>query len=172
MNKAAQQKAIYRTPGTIDVVGAARSCLIIGRDPDVEDRRILVQQKSNLAPTGNAIVFSISEDGIEFLEERYMTADELLTEGAEKIGRPAVKTEAAVQMMKEMLKGGKELPAAECREKLQEAGYHAGTITRAKAIAGVDSRKVGASWFWSIPDRNQDVNKKSVGSTMDDIDDF
>ena len=172
MNKSSQSKAIYRTPGTIDVVGAARSCLIIGRDPEDESKRILVQQKSNLAPTGNAIIFSIDENGIEFIEPTFMTADELLSMTAEKMGRPAVKTEGAVQMMKTMLAGGKELPAAACREELMEAGYHSGTITRAKAIAGVDSRKVGAIWFWSIPERKQDVNKYRVCRTYADIEAF
>ena len=162
MNKASQSKAIYRTPGTIDVVGAARSSLIIGRHPELDDVRIMVQQKSNLAPTGNAISFSVSEAGITFLEELKMTADELLASTSVQIGRPAIKTEGAVEFMKEMLSDGELHPAAECRVALEKAGYHKGTVSKAKAIAEVESIKIGDHWFWKAAERNQEFNKNIV----------
>ena len=164
MNKASQSKAIYRTPGTIDVVGAARSSLIIGRHPEKDDVRILVQQKSNLAPTGHAISFSVGEEGITFLEEMKMTADELLQSSAGQIGRPAIKTEEAASFMKEMLSDGELHPAADCKDELIKAGYQQGTITRAKALAEIDSIKVGDKWYWQDSARNQEVNMLSVSS--------
>lgn len=51
------------------LVGAVRSVNTIVCDPDERDKRYFVQTKSNLAPMGNAIAFSVSENGIEFLEE-------------------------------------------------------------------------------------------------------
>ena len=176
MNKASQTKAIYRTPGTIDVVGAARSTLIIGRDPEYDDRRILVQQKANLAPTGNAIVFSVDGNGVEFLEEKFMTADELLATIPGQPGRPAEKMEAAVLMIEEMLKDGEPIASSECMEKLLKAGFRRGTIMQAKKQAGVDSTKVGGQWFWSMPARNQEFNNPSLrsadGETNIEFDDF
>lgn len=67
LNKMMGTKAIYRTPGSIDVVGSVRSALLIGRSKDNEDERVMVQQKANLAPTGAAIVFSLDENGVTFL---------------------------------------------------------------------------------------------------------
>ena len=65
MNKAMGQKAVNRAVGSVDIVGAARSVLMIARtDKERPNERILVQVKSNLSPTGSAIVFSISENGI------------------------------------------------------------------------------------------------------------
>ena len=64
LNKMFGTKAIYRTPGSIDIVGAVRSALLIGRSKENDDERVMVQQKSNLAPTGAAIVFSDSKDRI------------------------------------------------------------------------------------------------------------
>lgn len=53
MNKAIGQKALNRGVGSVDIVGAARSVLLIGRtDKERPDERILAQVKSNLAPTG------------------------------------------------------------------------------------------------------------------------
>ena len=161
MNKNEQAKALYRARGTIDVVGAARSTLIIGRHPEQEDVRILVQQKSNLAPTGNAFSFSVGEEGITILEEMKMTADELLSGERQQIGRPSIKTEKAVEFIREMLSDGELHPASECRAELEKAGYHSGTIRRAKAIAEIESTKVGDKWYWQAPDRNQEVNKNT-----------
>ena len=44
-------------------------------DKDRPDERILAQVKSNLAPTGNAILFSVDESGVKWLEETARTAD-------------------------------------------------------------------------------------------------
>ena len=60
MNKMPGLKAIYRTPGSIDVAGAVRSILLLARDPDEEDKRYLVQTKMNLA--SNRISFRGLED--------------------------------------------------------------------------------------------------------------
>jgi len=159
MNKASQLKAMYRSKGSIDIIGVARSGLILARDPEDDGKRILVQQKANLAPLGHAISFSISEEGIVFLEELRMTADELLSAQESPIGRPPVKMQEAVSIIKELLPEGSKKPSVECEEILLGAGYQMGTIKRAKKIAGVESRKEGGRWFWMMPARSQEVNK-------------
>ena len=62
MNKMSGAKAMYRSLGSIDVVGSARSCLLIGTAEDNPDNKIMAVQKSNLAPKGKAIEFSIHEN--------------------------------------------------------------------------------------------------------------
>ena len=93
-----------------------------------------------------------------------MTADELLSSAAGQMGRPAVKTEQAVEFIKEMLSDGELHPASECRLELERAGYHSGTIKRAKAIAEIESTRVGDKWYWQSSDRNQEVNKDWLSS--------
>ena len=63
MNKMRDTNPLYRTNGSIDIAGAARSILAITRTPNKEApaERYLVQVKSNLAPTGSAILFEVSE---------------------------------------------------------------------------------------------------------------
>lgn len=152
LNKMFGTKAIYRTPGSIDIVGAVRSALLIGRSRDNEDERILVQQKANLAPTGKAIVFSVGEDGIRFIEQTEKTADELLSMLPQKSGgRPNVKTDAAVRLLSELLSDGEEHEASECEAKLSEANISGSTAKKAKAILGVVSTKRRFGWSWSLP---------------------
>ena len=52
MNKMKDNNPLYRTKGSIDIAGAARSILAITRTPNKEApaERYLVQIKSNLAP--------------------------------------------------------------------------------------------------------------------------
>ena len=90
MNKMRDTNPLYRTNGSIDIAGAARSILAITRTPnkEVPAERYLVQVKSNLAPTGSAILFEVSEKGVDFISEMEMTAEEAFQSLAPKIGRP------------------------------------------------------------------------------------
>ena len=150
MNKGEAKKALYRTPGSIDVVGAVRSVNTIVSDPDERDKRYFVQTKSNLAPMGNAIAFSVGENGIEFLEEVDATPDELLNRFSAVIGRPDDRTQEAMAFISEMLAEGP-LSSKECEARLREAGIKASTAKKAKKMLGVVSSKPALTWTWSLP---------------------
>ena len=154
LNKMFGIKAIYRTPGSIDIVGAVRSGLLIGKSKENEDERVLVQQKSNLVPTGTAIIFSVGDDGVTFLRETEQTADELLSVMGNARHRPDVKTQEAMHFIKDMLADGKEHEAIECEAKLKEAGISVSTAKRAKRLLGVVSVKSHSSWVWCLPDND------------------
>ena len=153
LNKMMGTKAIYRTPGSIDVVGSVRSALLIGRSKDNEDERVMVQQKANLAPTGAAIVFSLDENGVTFLREAEQTADELLAVFSQSGGRPNVKTQKAVEVIKDLLGDGEMHLASECETKLAEAGISKSTAKIARKILGVEAIKPHFVWYWQLPDR-------------------
>lgn len=55
LNKSASGKAVYRALGSIDFVGAARSALLAGVDPDDQSKRAIVQIKNNLAAFGEPV---------------------------------------------------------------------------------------------------------------------
>ena len=78
LNKANGQQSLQRGLGSIDIVAAMRSVLIIGRmkkDPDV---RVMAHEKSSLATNGPSLAFEVSEeDGYVWLGECDATADEL-----------------------------------------------------------------------------------------------
>ena len=152
MNKMRDTNPLYRTNGSIDIAGAARSILAITRTPnkEVPAERYLVQVKSNLAPTGSAILFEVSEKGVDFISEMEMTAEEAFQSLAPKIGRPNDKEVKAKAFLMEMLKDG-EMLSSDCEEKLEAAGFRKSTIKKAKKNAGVISRKKGFLWYWSLP---------------------
>lgn len=152
MNKAIGQKALNRGVGSVDIVGAARSVLLVGRtDKERPDERILAQVKSNLAPTGNAILFSVSEDGIEWLEETAKTADEVLGNLFAGVGRPDEQMQLAKRSLSELLSDGIPRPQAEVMEELKTLGVGQSTAKKAKAQLGIRSVKQGMQWFWVLP---------------------
>ena len=152
MNKMRDTNPLYRTNGSIDIAGAARSILAITRTANKEApaERYLVQVKSNLAPTGSAILFEVAESGVNFVSELEMTAEEAFSSLAPKTGRPSEKELKAKEFILEMLKDG-EMLANDCEAKLEEAGFKKSTIKKAKKKAGVVSHKKGFLWYWSLP---------------------
>lgn len=151
MNKMQGQSVIFRTVGSIDVVGAVRSVITVVPDPDDKDKRYMVMSKSNLAPMGSAISFTLGEEGVTFLEELDTTADELLNRlSGFSPGRPDEKLQEAMDFISVMLAEGP-VSAAECEARLADAGIRAGTAKKAKKQLGVVSSKPHLSWFWSMP---------------------
>ena len=108
MNKMRDINPLYRTNGSIDIAGAARSILAITRTPNKEApaERYMVQVKSNIAPTGSAILFEVAEKGVNFISEMEMTAEQAFQSLAPKMGRPNEKEIKVKEFIKEMLKNG------------------------------------------------------------------
>ncbi len=168
MNKMRDTNPLYRTNGSIDIAGAARSILAVTKtgNKDNPQERYLVQVKSNLAPMGNAIVFEVSENGVVFVDEIELTAEQAFLSNAPRMGRPNDKEIAAIEMIKNTLSVG-ELPATECEERLKQAGFGKSTIKKAKRKAGVVSTKRGFSWYWKLQNNNDEW--QVIPSDEDDL---
>ena len=63
LNKSLGGSAIYRGGGSIGIIGAARAGLLLGRDPDNPELRILANTKPNLAPKARALRFALVSVG-------------------------------------------------------------------------------------------------------------
>ena len=152
MNKSRETSPLYRTSGSIDIAGSVRSILAIARTKNQENpsERVMVQVKSNLAPTGSAILFEVKENGVDFLDELDLTAEQALSALVPKQGRPCEKLDAATDFIRSMLKDGRML-ANDCEMKLEAAGFKKSTVKKAKRNAGVLSEKDGFVWYWSMP---------------------
>ena len=80
LNKAAGGQSAYRGLGSIDFRAAARSVLLIGRVKREPNVRVIVHDKSSLAPEGKPIAFCLDpETGFSWIGEYDITADELLS---------------------------------------------------------------------------------------------
>ena len=157
MNKMPGLKAIYRTPGSIDVAGAVRSILLLARDPDEEDKRYLVQTKMNLASKGDALEFRIDDGGIKFTGITDKTADEILRKQdfVSGIGRPDVKLQEAKEVIEELLAAGAAVPAEDCEAVLKKNGIRRSTAQSAKRELGIESVRIQDRWYWKLPETDE-----------------
>ena len=103
LNKAQGNKSNYRGLGSIDFQATARSVLIVGRLKDNPQIRVMVQDKSSLAPEGEPIAFELDkENGFRWLSHYDISADDLLC------GIPREKkSEQAENLILEYLSQGK-----------------------------------------------------------------
>ncbi len=163
MNKARDTSPLYRTNGSIDIAGAARSILAITRTSNKGNptERYLVQVKSNLAPMGAAILFEVVDKGVIFLSELHLSAEEAFSALAPRMGRPNVREEAATDLIRSLLSGGRRL-AAECEAALEAAGFKKSTYKKSKKKAGVHSVKDGFQWYWTLQEVEKPKEERQI----------
>ena len=81
LNKAAGTQSTYRGLGSIDITAAVRSLLFIGKLKDSPTTRVLIHEKSSLAPPGQSLAFSLGDEkGFEWIGAYDITADDCLPE--------------------------------------------------------------------------------------------
>ena len=130
LNKAAGGQSAYRGLGSIDFRAAARSVLLIGRVKREPNVRVIVHDKSSLAPEGKPVAFCLDpETGFSWIGEYDITADELLSGAG---GNTATKTEQAERLILDLLADGKELASEDIDKAAAEAGISARTVRAAK----------------------------------------
>ncbi len=155
LNKTGQGQAIYRGSGSIGILGAARACLLAGRDPDGEGQCVLAMSKCNLAarPRSLAYVLEPTEAGVARVTWRGevpWTADDL-------VGKPASQSrltlvEECAAFLRLQLQQGPVL-SAELEQRCLARGWSRSTYDRARQRAGVRSEKAAfdGSWLSLLP---------------------
>ena len=150
LNKAAGGQSAYRGLGSIDFRAAARSVLLIGRVKREPNVRVIVHDKSSLAPEGKPVAFCLDpETGFSWIGEYDITADELLSGAG---GNNATKTEQAERLILDLLADGKELASEDIEKAAAEAGISARTVRAAKKnLDGrITSKRIGAAWYHAL----------------------
>lgn len=148
MDKMQGAKSAYRGLGSIDFRAAARSVLLVGRSRDDSDVRVVVHDKSSLAPEGASILFSLHSDtGFSWRGFCDTTASELLS----GTGLSATKTKQAEHLLLELLKDG-EVASEELLKRSSALGISERTLKIAKQNQGVVSVRKGDRWYTKLPD--------------------
>ena len=111
--------------------------------------RVLIHEKSSLAPQGKSLAFSLGDDcGFQWIGEYDITADELLS-GAE---RTETKAEQAEKLILDMLAGGAKALSSDIDKAAAELGISARTVRQAKQKLGkkLHSERSGTQWVLSL----------------------
>jgi hypothetical protein len=161
LTKSGGNDPIRRGGGSIGIIGAARSAMLVAKDLEDEDLRILSMSKSNLAAPAPSLIFTLEEADsgavrVEWLGESELTAAELL--GAPSDDQQSSAVEEAEEFLRSLLADG---PVAqrEVQAAASEAGIAMRTAKKAKEELGVQSvavREEGKRgvqrWSWSLPE--------------------
>jgi len=175
LNKTNDGPAIYRGGGSIGMIGAARSGMLVAQDPDDETpnspRRVLASIKANLAARPASLRFTITggeNDAarIEWTGTSPHNANQLLGTGA-----GGTEERGELKRCKEWL--GPYVAAVprtskEAAHEAREAGFSEATFRRAKAELGIISSKAGfgenGKWVLrcSYPPPDEHLSEKPI----------
>ena len=147
LNKAVGTQSTYRGLGSIDITAAVRSLLFIGKLKDNPTTRVLIHEKSSLAPPGQSLAFSLGDEkGFEWIGAYDITADEL--PAGTDTAKTESKTAQAEMLILELLANGKKMPSAELEKAVNDRGTSSRTMRTAKSRIGdrLITEKDGTAW--------------------------
>jgi hypothetical protein len=149
---------LYRGGGSIGIIGAARSALLVGRHPGNPELRVLARSKGNLCAEPEALAYSIvAYEGSAIVQWQgpvNLTAADLLAKGGRAKKGEAL--EDATAFLRAELAGGAK-PAEDVLARAKECGISERTLKRAKQELGVRAAKSGwdGAWTWTLPQEGQ-----------------
>ena len=119
LNKSSGTQSTYRGLGSIDIMAAVRSLIFIGKVRKDPTTRVLIHEKSSLAPPGETMAFKLGdEEGFRWVGAYEISADELL-DGKE--GKATeTKLERGAKLIRELLADKKEISIRELDEKAKD----------------------------------------------------
>jgi len=142
-------KSTYRGLGSIDIFAAARSVLTVGKTDADGDVRVMVHNKSNLAPAGPSQAFGLDPvSGFYWAGEHDASIDEVMS--GKKQAKPENQFARARMFVENTLRNGS-VPSADILERAEDQGISEKTLYRAKSELGVISVKRGGAWHWELP---------------------
>jgi AAA domain len=140
--------------GSIDWRAAARSVLLIGKDPADEAKRAIVQTKNNLEQLADALGFEICNGCFRWTGKSSLTAERILTTLSANDEDTQFKNDA-VDFLTQMLEHGS-VNAAEVEKARRKAGVSDYSLRQAKNKLRVKCHRSGfgkdGTWFWTLPD--------------------
>lgn len=149
LNKMAGPSALYRGGGSIAIIGAARSGLIVGRHPDDKHKLVLASTKLNLGPMPKSMEYRLTPVGnvarVDWLGECDVMADDLVIKP--KRGGKKVDAEAFLETM---FLDRTEVDADKTTQAAEALGINYKTLQRARKRLDIRAEKRGMDkgWTW------------------------
>jgi putative DNA primase/helicase len=154
-------KALHLPSGSDALVRAARAAWFLASDPAEAERRLLLSIKNNLGPPPSGLAFTLEPVGDgEFARMQWedepvpMSADDFLRDSARSTPARDHVLLDAVAWLKEILRDGRSMPAAEVQRFAKARGISYGTLRRAFSELGCESvppaKGEARQFFWRL----------------------
>ena len=148
LNKASGSQSTYRGFGSIDITAVVRSLLFIGKVRADPTTRVIVHEKSSLAPPGQSLAFSLGDEkGFRWIGAYDISAEDLFAGG--EGNKTELKQEQAVKLIEEFLSEGRKVSIAEINKEATERGISERTVRLARNSMGdkIASERQGKDWW-------------------------
>ena len=160
LTKSGRGNPLYRGGGSVGIIGAARSGLLVARDPDdpTGARRVLASTKANLAGATIALTYQLTSADNGTLRVVWEgpsehTATSLLDASTVHTRDEPTALDEARDVLRSILADGPK-PATAAQAEARAAGVSPGTLRRAREALGIRPRKDGfrgGCWTWQSP---------------------
>ena len=159
LNKASGTQSTYRGLGSIDIAAVVRSILFVGKVKDDPTTRVIVHEKSSLAPPGQALAFSLGDQkGFRWIGAYDISTEDLLAGG--KGTKAELKQEQAMKLIYEFLSDGREVSVAELNKEAIERGISERTVrmVRNSMKDKLESERRGKDWWIWLKRQDETAN--------------
>lgn len=157
LTKASKEKSIYRGLGSIDMIAAVRSAILVDKDlDDPKNIRAVMHHKHNLSERGQTLLYRITSSDkrpgskFEWLGTASYDVDEHHRQQQRSPGPSGEKGKGAEALLKRILAEG---PVAANKLFLagKDEGFSQKTLRRAKKKLSVKATKKADGWWWELP---------------------
>lgn len=156
LSKAVGAPALMRGGGSIGIIGAARFGLLVARDPEDPDRRLIAVTKSNLAVEAETLAYRL--ESVEATDVARVVWDGISNLRADELVRPPedeqnrVERNHAVEFLHDSLHHGAR-PANDVKRDARDEGISDKQLRTAREKLGIKPAKssVTGPWMWSLP---------------------
>jgi hypothetical protein len=154
--------------GGIGLRASARTELFVGKNPDDENDRALIVDKSNLAPRGAAVGYTILDGQFAWKPATKLTVRRILASDVDEDER--LERAEAVAVLRDLLTDVA-LHADEAKREMKGAGFSDYATRKAQRELHIKPRKAGgkfggkgAIWWWQLPPQDVDHDAQGVES--------
>ncbi len=177
LTKGQGASALYRGGGSIGIVGAARTGMLVARDPDDDDRRLVAITKSNLAHEAATIAYRL-ESVVETDVARVVWEGTTSHRADDLVRAPEPNTEgSALDDARAWLEAELEVGpqrAAVLLTTARKDGHSEKTVRRAKDALGVETERTGGLgrdgyWVWRLPVRHDNIEAENPNPVNDSL---
>jgi RecA-family ATPase len=142
--------AMYRSLGSISIVGMCRVAWIFTRDMSDPERRLMLPLKNNLVASRKNLSYKITNRGIEWEADPFQLQDDLISR-LDFHEREAKALDKAMSWLSMEL-FGKEILSTTIEREAQKRGISPRTLRRAREKLKVMTRPIGqqGSWLWRL----------------------
>lgn len=173
LNKGSGTNALYRVSGSLAFTAAARTCWLVAKDQNDEQRRLMLPSGSNIAPDIGGLAYRIATTDTEVGEVPVLewepdpvdvdATDALTPDSEEKTER-----QEAAEWLRELILEGR-MKSQDVQKAAKVAGWSWRTVQRARKIAGVETKREGfgkgAVYWWDMRATEPPCKKGGIHGT-------